>query len=110
MFLNYLRVAFDLDRYPRTSSVTSLGKYKEIAKHILMHAHHLCISEQYKGIFISSDMIKSEREQHKVICQELQQIWEKQILSFERSMIVRSPLSPPPLGNGMSDMQTHQHT
>ena len=37
---------------------------EEIKKHILMHAHHLRTSEQYKGIFISSDMTKSEREQH----------------------------------------------
>ena len=63
MFLNYLRVAFDLDRYPRPLLLAL--ENKKITKHILMHAHHLRTSEQYKGIFISSDMTKSEREKHK---------------------------------------------
>jgi len=46
---------------------------EEIKEYVLMHVHHLRTSEQYKGIFFSSDMTKSKREQHKVLCAELQQ-------------------------------------
>lgn len=86
---------------------------EEIKKHILMHARHLRTSEQYKGIFISSDMTKSEREQHKVLRAELQQRksqGETNLVIRNGQIIVRRPLLTPPLGTGTSGMQTDQHT
>ena len=86
---------------------------EDIKRHILMNAHHLRFSEQYKGIFISTDMTKSEREQHKILRAELQQRksrGETNLTIRNGQIIVRRPLPPPPLGTGTSGMQTDQRT